>query len=134
MGDGESETETWNRSTVKPVSGSLTSVGAERREALVCRLSSRSRSTFTMASRACANADLEEYSSGPKAPKRGPLVVESPREIGPRALGNLATYLPGRGRRPIMKGRGLDQWLTLHWVRALVYHLPKWESGRHNLW
>ncbi|KAG2654064.1 hypothetical protein PVAP13_1NG538219 [Panicum virgatum] len=32
-----------------------------------------------------------------------------------------------------MKAHGLDQWLTLHLVGALVYHLPKWESGRHNL-
>lgn len=47
---------------------------------------------------------------------------------------NVPTYLPGRGRRPIKKGRGLDQWLALHLVSALVYHLPKWESGRHNLW
>ncbi|PNT69461.1 hypothetical protein BRADI_3g55885v3 [Brachypodium distachyon] len=47
---------------------------------------------------------------------------------------SIATYLPGRGRRPIMKGRGLDQWLTLHLVSVWVYHLPKRESGRHNLW
>nr|TKW41594.1 hypothetical protein SEVIR_1G327066v2 [Setaria viridis] len=33
-----------------------------------------------------------------------------------------------------MKADGLDQWPTLHFVGALVYHLPKWESGRHNLW
>jgi hypothetical protein len=43
-------------------------------------------------------------------------------------------YLPGRGRRGIKKPRGLDQWPALHLAGALVYHLPKWESGRHNLW
>nr|TKV91462.1 hypothetical protein SEVIR_9G098200v2 [Setaria viridis] len=45
-----------------------------------------------------------------------------------------APYLPGRGRWAIKKAHGLDQWPTLHLVGALVYHLPKWESGRHNLW
>ncbi|KAF7080909.1 hypothetical protein CFC21_084906 [Triticum aestivum] len=47
---------------------------------------------------------------------------------------NLATYLPGRGRRLIKKGRGLGKWSTLHFVGALAYHLPKWKSGRRNLW
>lgn len=51
---------------------------------------------------------------------------------------NLATYYlhpkAGRGLRAIKTARGLDQWSTLHLVDALVYHLPKWESGRHNLW
>ncbi|KAF7097106.1 hypothetical protein CFC21_098960 [Triticum aestivum] len=46
----------------------------------------------------------------------------------------VARYLPGRGRRAINKARGLDQWLTLHLVSALVYHLPKRENGRRNLW
>jgi hypothetical protein len=50
------------------------------------------------------------------------------------ALCTVATYLPGRGRRGIKKPRGLDQWPALHLAGALVYHLPKWESGRHNLW
>ncbi|KAG2544906.1 hypothetical protein PVAP13_9KG392480 [Panicum virgatum] len=43
-------------------------------------------------------------------------------------------YLPGRGRRAIKKARGLGQWPALHLAGALAYHLPKWESGRHNLW
>ncbi|KQK03817.1 hypothetical protein BRADI_2g09995v3 [Brachypodium distachyon] len=47
---------------------------------------------------------------------------------------DLGPYLPGRGLRAIKKARGLDQWPTLHLVGALVYHLPKWESERHNLW
>ncbi|KAF7097105.1 hypothetical protein CFC21_098959 [Triticum aestivum] len=46
----------------------------------------------------------------------------------------IAGYLPGWGQRVIKKARGLDQWLTLHLVSALAYHLPKWESGRRNLW
>lgn len=50
-----------------------------------------------------------------------------------RAEGSLQTHLPGRGRRPIKKGRGLDQRLALHLASALAYHLPSWESGRHNL-
>ncbi|KAJ1296384.1 hypothetical protein BS78_01G296300 [Paspalum vaginatum] len=45
----------------------------------------------------------------------------------------VATYLPGRGQRANKKVRGLGQWPTLHLVGALVNHLPKWESGRHNL-
>ncbi|PNT73880.1 hypothetical protein BRADI_1g03483v3 [Brachypodium distachyon] len=48
-------------------------------------------------------------------------------------MGNLAPYLPGRGRRGIKKPRGLGQGPTLHMVGALAYHLPKRESGRHNL-
>lgn len=39
-------------------------------------------------------------------------------------MGNLAPYLPGRGRRGIKKPRGLGQWLILHLVGALAYHLP----------
>nr|TKV90449.1 hypothetical protein SEVIR_9G029800v2 [Setaria viridis] len=46
----------------------------------------------------------------------------------------VAPYLPGRGRRAIKKARGLGQWPALHLAGALAYHLPKWESGRHNLW
>jgi hypothetical protein len=46
----------------------------------------------------------------------------------------LAPYLPGRGLRAIKNARGLDQWPALHLAGgALVYHLPKWESGRRNL-
>ena len=47
---------------------------------------------------------------------------------------DVAPYLPGRDRRAIMKARGLGQWPSLHLEGALAYHLPKWESGRHNLW
>ena len=47
---------------------------------------------------------------------------------------DVVPYLPGRGRRAIMKARGLGQWPSLHLEGALAYHLPKWESGRHNLW
>ncbi|KAM3212783.1 hypothetical protein ACQJBY_065686 [Aegilops geniculata] len=46
----------------------------------------------------------------------------------------VAKYLPERGRRAIKNARGLGQWLTLHLMSALVYHLPKWENGRRNLW
>jgi hypothetical protein len=46
---------------------------------------------------------------------------------------SLAPYLPGRGLRAIKNARGLDQWPALHLAGALVYHLPKWESGRRNL-
>jgi len=46
----------------------------------------------------------------------------------------VAPYLPGRGRRAITKARGLGQWPVLHLAGALAYHLPKWESGRRNLW
>ncbi|KAF7081059.1 LOW QUALITY PROTEIN: hypothetical protein CFC21_085037 [Triticum aestivum] len=47
--------------------------------------------------------------------------------------GKFETYLPGRGRRPIKKGHGLDQWPALHLASVLICHLPLWESGRHNL-
>jgi hypothetical protein len=47
---------------------------------------------------------------------------------------NVGSYLPGRGRRVIKKACGLDQRLALHFAGALVYHHPKWVSGRHNLW
>ncbi|MQM02084.1 hypothetical protein Taro_034851 [Colocasia esculenta] len=43
-------------------------------------------------------------------------------------------YLPGRGRWVIKKAQGLGWRPTLHLVGAPAYHLPKWESGRHNLW
>ncbi|KAG0535371.1 hypothetical protein BDA96_04G360700 [Sorghum bicolor] len=51
-----------------------------------------------------------------------------------RSRCTVAPYLPGRGRWAIIKAHGLDQWPTLHLVGVLVYHLPKWESGRRNLW
>jgi hypothetical protein len=47
---------------------------------------------------------------------------------------SIAPYLPGRGRLGIKKPCGLGQWPALHVAGALAYHLPKWESGRHNLW
>lgn len=47
---------------------------------------------------------------------------------------DVATYLPGRGWRLIKNYRGLDQWLILHLVSALIYRLSKWEGGRFNLW
>ncbi|ONM16670.1 hypothetical protein ZEAMMB73_Zm00001d003278 [Zea mays] len=47
---------------------------------------------------------------------------------------SIAPYLPGRGRLGIKKPSGLGQWPALHMAGALAYHLPKWESGRHNLW
>lgn len=50
-----------------------------------------------------------------------------------RPWGDVEPYLPGRGLWAIRKAHGLDQWPTLHSVGALVYHLPKRESGRHNL-
>jgi hypothetical protein len=47
---------------------------------------------------------------------------------------SITPYLPGRGRLGIKKPSGLGQWPALHMAGALTYHLPKWESGRHNLW
>ncbi|CAL9098221.1 unnamed protein product, partial [Musa textilis] len=40
----------------------------------------------------------------------------------------------GRGRRAINKARGLGPRPPSHMGGVLVYHLPEWESGRHNLW
>ncbi|KAG0546665.1 hypothetical protein BDA96_01G014200, partial [Sorghum bicolor] len=47
---------------------------------------------------------------------------------------SVSPYLPGRGRLANTKARGLGQWPSLHVDGALAYHLPKWESGRRNLW
>jgi hypothetical protein len=56
----------------------------------------------------------------------------SPYKMSARCT--LHPYLPGRGRRAIIMARGLGQWPALHMAGALAYHLPKWESGRRNLW
>ncbi|THU60597.1 hypothetical protein C4D60_Mb07t14450 [Musa balbisiana] len=50
-----------------------------------------------------------------------------------RVSASVEPYLPGRGRRANKKARGLGQWPPLHFGGALAYHLPKRESGRHNL-
>ncbi|CAA6667943.1 unnamed protein product [Spirodela intermedia] len=43
------------------------------------------------------------------------------------------SYLPGRGLWVINKAHGLAVRPPLHSGGAPGYHLPKWESGRHNL-
>ncbi|MQM21751.1 hypothetical protein Taro_054795 [Colocasia esculenta] len=47
--------------------------------------------------------------------------------------GTRESYLPGRGLWVIKKAHCLGWRPTLHSVGAPAYHLPKWESGRHNL-
>ncbi|CAA6655303.1 unnamed protein product [Spirodela intermedia] len=45
----------------------------------------------------------------------------------------MQSYLPGRGSWVIKTAHSLGWRPPLHSGGAPAYHLPKWESGRHNL-